>query len=145
MKQRRNETMKQGKFIYTQTDIANKVGVSKATVSRYLSKKDVARIVSGNSILYDETTLEQASKDLKKTKNTEKRPSIIELLEMQIDQLKQENQLLKEQLKIKDKQIETLATLTTQAQQLNALDKDRKEIPEPEEKEKPHKKHWWQK
>ena len=117
--------MKQGKFIYTQTDIANKVGVSKATVSRYLSKKDVARIVSGNSILYDETTLEQASKDLKKTKNTEKRPSIIELLEMQIDQLKQENQLLKEQLKIKDKQIETLATLTTQAQQLNALDKDR--------------------
>ena len=137
--------MKQGKFIYTQTDIANKVGVSKATVSRYLSKKDVARIVSGNSILYDETTLEQASKALKKTKNTEKRPSIIELLEMQIDQLKQENQLLKEQLKIKDKQIETLATLTTQAQQLNALDKDRKEIPEPEEKEKPHKKHWWQK
>lgn len=137
--------MKQRKFIYTQTDIANKIGVSKATVSRYLSKKDVARIVSGNSILYDETTLEQASKDLKKTKNTEKRPSIIELLEMQIDQLKQENQLLKEQLKIKDKQIETLATLTTQAQQLNALDKDRKEIPKPEEKEKPHKKHWWQK
>lgn len=143
MKQRRNETMKQRKFIYTQTDIANKIGVSKATVSRYLSKKDVARIVSGNSILYDETTLEQASKDLKKTKTAEKRPSIIELLETQIDQLKQENQLLKEQLKIKDKQIETLATLTTQAQQLNALDK--KELPNPEEKEKPHKKHWWQK
>lgn len=135
--------MKQRKFIYTQTDIANKIGVSKATVSRYLSKKDVARIVSGNSILYDETTLEQASKDLKKTKTAEKRPSIIELLETQIDQLKQENQLLKEQLKIKDKQIETLATLTTQAQQLNALDK--KELPNPEEKEKPHKKHWWQK
>lgn len=141
MKQQRNETMKQRKFIYTQTDIANKIGVSKATVSRYLSKKDVARIVSGNSILYDETTLEQASKDLKKTKTAEKRPSIIELLEAQIDQLKQENQLLKEQLKIKDKQIETLATLTTQAQQLNALDK--KELPKPEEK--PHKKHWWQK
>ena len=135
--------MKQRKFIYTQTDIANKVGVSKATVSRYLSKKDVARIVSGNSILYDETTLEQASKDLKKTKTAEKRPSIIELLETQIDQLKQENQLLKDQLKIKDKQIDTLATLTTQAQQLNALDK--KELPNPEEKEKPHKKHWWQK
>lgn len=135
--------MKQGKFIYTQTDIANKVGVSKATVSRYLSKKDVARIVSGNSILYDETTLEQASKDLKKTKTAEKRPSIIELLEAQIDQLKQENQLLKEQLKIKDKQIETANHLTNQAQQLNALDK--KELPNPEEKEKPHKKHWWQK
>lgn len=143
MKQLRNETMKQGKFIYTQTDIANKVGVSKATVSRYLSKKDVARIVSGNSILYDETTLEQASKDLKKTKTAEKRPSIIELLEAQIDQLKQENQLLKEQLKIKDKQIETANRLADQAQQLNALDK--KELPNPEEKEKPHKKHWWQK
>lgn len=141
MKQQRNETMKQRKFIYTQTDIANKIGVSKATVSRYLSKKDVARIVSGNSILYDETTLEQASKDLKKTKTAEKRPSIIELLEAQIDQLKQENQLLKEQLKIKDKQIETLASLTAQAHQLNALDK--KELPEP--KEKPRKKHWWQK
>src|SRR5699024_11875705 len=75
------------------------------------------------------------SSDLKS--KTKEHISTIQLLQDQIAQLQAENQTLKEQLKIKDKQIETANKLTDQAQQLNVLDK--------KELDSPVKKHWWQK
>lgn len=51
--------------------------------------------------------------------------------------MKEENKTLKEQLKIKDQQINTANKLADQAQQLNVLDK-------PKLKEPKKKKHWWQ-
>lgn len=139
--------MKHREKYYNQREIADILGISKATVSRYLNKLDVSFTEKNGSKLYPETVLKQLKKQIKANqnyKNPKSTPSTIQLLQEQIDQLKKEVELLQEQIKIKDKQIDTLATLTAQAHQLNALDKDRKEIPEPE-KEKPRKKHWWQK
>lgn len=136
--------MKQQERYYNQRQIADILGVSKATVSRYLNKLDVSAKEENGAKLYPETILKQLKNQIrinKKSNNSKSTPSTIQLLQEQVDQLKKEVELLKEQLKIKDKQIETLASLTAQAHQLNALDK--KELPEP--KEKPRKKHWWQK
>ena len=129
--------MKQSEKEYTQTEIANILRVSKATVSRYIKKLDVSGNNINNSKVYSETVLKQLKKEIKPHKNKEKTHiSTISLLQEQIAQLKSENATLKEQLKIKDEQIKTANRLADQAQQLNALDK--KEI------EPPKKKHWWQ-
>jgi|SRR5699024_851476 len=129
--------MKQQK-LYSQTEIANLLGISKATVSRYLNKHNVSATTKNNSKLYPETVLQQIKKAYTPSKSkTKEHISTIQLLQDQIAQLQAENQTLKEQLKIKDKQIETANKLTDQAQQLNVLDK--------KELDSPVKKHWWQK
>ena len=129
--------MKQQK-LYSQTEIANLLGISKATVSRYLNKHNVSGTTKNNSKLYPETVLQQIKKAYTPSKSkTKEHISTIQLLQDQIAQLQAENQTLKEQLKIKDKQIETANKLTDQAQQLNVLDK--------KELDSPVKKHWWQK
>lgn len=130
--------MKQEVKYYNQTKIANLIGVSKATVSRYLKKLDVSGIEKNKSKLYPETILKQLKKEIK-SDNSKKNtlPSTIQLLQEQIEQLKEENKTLKEQLKIKDQQINTANKLADQAQQLNVLDK-------PKLKEPKKKKHWWQ-
>ena len=129
--------MKQSEKEYTQTEIANILRVSKATVSRYIKKLNVSGNNINNSKVYSETVLKQLKKEIKPHKSKEKNHiSTIQLLQEQISQLKDENKTLKEQLKIKDEQIQIANKLADQAQQLNALDK--KEI------EPPKKKHWWQ-
>lgn len=147
--------MKQKK-LYSQTEIANIIGISKATVSRYLSKNNVTATSKNNAKLYPETILQQIKKAQKpaRTKNKD-HLSTIQLLQEQIAQLKEENkslkvqlkekdELLKTQLTIKDQQIQTAyeliektSTLVDQAQKLNALDKPKAEKPK-------KKKHWWQ-
>lgn len=137
--------MKQSKKYYNQTEIADLLGVSKATISRYIKKLDVSGIKENKAKMYPETILKQLKKEIKQDnskKNTP--PSTIQLLQAQIEQLKEENKLLKEQLKIKDQQIATAnnlaeqtSKLADQAQQLNALDKPKLEEPK-------KKKHWWQ-
>lgn len=136
---------KQSKRYYNQTEIADLLGVSKATISRYIKKLDVSGIEENKAKMYPETILKQLKKEIKQDnskKNTP--PSTIQLLQDQIEQLKEENKLLKEQLKIKDQQIATAnnlaeqtSKLADQAQQLNALDKPKLEEPK-------KKKHWWQ-
>lgn len=139
--------MKQSKKYYNQTEIADLLGVSKATISRYIKKKklNVSEIEENKAKLYPETVLKQLRKEIKQDnskKNTP--PSTIQLLQAQIEQLKEENKLLKEQLKIKDQQIATAnnlaektSKLADQAQNLNLLDKPKLEEPK-------KKKHWWQ-
>lgn len=137
--------MKQNPKYYNQTEIADILGVSKATISRYLKKLDVSGIEENKAKIYPETVLKQLKKEIK-TDNSKKNtpPSTIQLLQQQIEQLKEENKTLKEQLKIKDQQIATAnklaektSKLADQAQQLNALDKPKLEEPK-------KKKHWWQ-
>lgn len=140
--------MKHKEKYYNQREIADVLGISKATASRYLNKLDVSFTEKNGAKLYSETILKQLKKQIKANqnyKNPKSTPSTIQLLQEQVDQLKKEVELLKEQLKIKDKQIETANRLADQAQQLNALDKDKKELSVLEQKKKPHKKHWWQK
>ena len=130
--------MKQDIKYYTQTEIADLLGVSKATVSRYLKKNNVTGNKKNNSKIYPETILKQLKKELKpNNKGNKEHISTIQLLQEQITQLKDENKTLKEQLKIKDQQIETASRLADQAQKLNILDKPELKTPQSE------KKHWW--
>ena len=139
--------MKHREKYYNQREIADILGISKATASRYLNKLGVSAKEENGAKLYSEMVLKQLKKQIKANqnhKNPKSTPSTIQLLQEQVDQLKKEVELLKEQLKIKDKQIETANHLADQAQQLNALDKDKKALPIIEAKEKPRNKHWWQ-
>lgn len=123
---------------YNQTELADLLGVSKATISRYINKLNISGNIKNKEKLYPETILKQLRNELKPTKtNKNHAPSTIQLLQDQIEQLKNENKTLKEQLKIKDEQIKTANQLADQAQKLNALDKPKLEEPK-------KKKHWWQ-
>ena len=134
--------MKQQIKYYNQTEIADLLGVSKATISRYLKKNNIPGNIKNKSKVYPETILKQLKKELKPKKTKDNNHiSTIQLLQDQIAQLKAENTTLKEQLKIKDEQIKSANKLADQAQSLNLLDK--KELPKPDEI-KPKKKHWWQ-
>ncbi len=135
--------MKQQIKYYNQTEIADILGVSKATISRYINKLNISGNIKNKEKLYPETILKQLKNELKPTNNNKNHaPSTIQLLQEQITQLKEENKRLYEQLQkkdeqinIKDKQIETANKLADQAQQLNALDKPKLEEPK-------KKKHW---
>lgn len=151
--------MKQKEKFYNQRQIADILGISKATASRYLSKLDISYTEENGAKLYSETVLKQLKSEIKSSKISSKISAIkrtvptatellqnqVEQLQEQIKQLKEEIQILNNQLKIKDEQIKTANKLADQAQQLNRLDK--KELPKPEQiKDKvPRKKHWWQK
>lgn len=140
--------MKHQEKYYNQREISDILGISKATASRYLNKLDVSAKEKNGAKLYSETVLKQLKKQIKvnqNSKNSKSTPSTIQLLQEQVDQLKKEVELLQEQLKIKDKQIETANQLADQAQKLNALDKDKKELSVLVPEKKPRKKHWWQK
>ncbi|MGZ0157595.1 LacI family DNA-binding transcriptional regulator (plasmid) [Lactobacillus johnsonii] len=154
--------MKQHRRLYSQTEIAKIAGVSKATVSRYISKLDVSATTKDNAKLYDETVLKQVQEAYKIHKNNKnERLSTIQLLQEQISQLKEENtrliyenKQLNQKVNQKDQELnedknkiaeltnktielaQELTQLTNQAQRLNVLDK--KEI------QPPKKKHWWQ-
>lgn len=147
--------MKQKEKFYNQRQIADILGISKATASRYLSKLDISYTEENGAKLYSETVLKQLKSEIKSSKisaikrtvptATELLQNQVEQLQEQIKQLKEEIQILNNQLKIKDEQIKTANKLADQAQQLNRLDK--KELPKPEQikDEVPRKKHWWQK
>lgn len=137
--------MKRKERYYNQRQIAEILGISKATASRYLNKIDVAAKEENGAKLYPETILKQLKEQIKlnQTPNSSKKsPSTIQLLQEQIDQLKDEVKILKEQLKIKDEQIKLANKLADQAQQLNVLDK--KELQQPNANNEEKKKHWWQ-
>lgn len=144
--------MKQKK-LYSQTEIADLIGISKATVSRYINKNNVAGTKQKNAKLYPETVIQQIKRAYQPHKSKNKKHiSVIQLLQQQITQLQDENKSLKEQLKtkddllknqlaIKDQQIAKTNDLADQAQKLNLLDKP-KSINNKSTLKK--KKHWWQ-
>lgn len=137
--------MKHKERYYNQRQIAEILGISKATASRYLNKIDVSAKEENGAKLYPETILKQLKEQLKSNQtisSSKKSPSTIQLLQEQVDQLKDEVKILKEQLKIKDEQIKATNKLADQAQQLNVLDK--KELQQPEVNKEEKKKHWWQ-
>ena len=138
--------MKQNKKLYSQAEIAKITGLSKATVSRKIKQLKVAGKLQQSSKLYDETILKLVQKDKKSTKEKTDYLSPLKLLQDQVDQLKEENKTLKKQLEIKDSQITALTALTSQAQQLNALDKNTPDRPINYQKSEPtsrKKRHWW--
>ncbi|MGE9988356.1 helix-turn-helix domain-containing protein [Lactobacillus johnsonii] len=121
--------MKQVNELYTQTELANKIGVSKGTLSKWLNKNNVSpEIEKGNKKLYKETIIKEY-KQAKKADKEEKRASFstIEYLKNELAKKQAEIDRLNKKLDEKDKQINDyagqFAKLADQAQQLNLADK----------------------
>lgn len=121
--------MKQVKRLYTQTEIAYKLGISKGTLSKWINKNNVSpERIKGNKKLYKETIIADYNKDKKTNKEDKKQSfSTIEFLKNEVERQQAEIERLNEKLDEKDKQINDyarqFAKLADQAQQLNLADK----------------------
>ena len=162
-----NETMKQTNKLYNQTELANKLGISKGTLSKWINKNNVSpEKVQGNKKLYKETLINKyyRSKNVDNVNNDKpKRESFssIEFLKKQVEIQQETIEGLQKKLDEKDKVISDFgrkfAKLADQAQQLNLVDKPQlihkdgnsgKNVSvakekTTKEKRPPRKKHWW--
>lgn len=117
---------------YTIKDIADELGVSKSAISQKLtdefrSKFTIKKKINGRTtVVIDEKGAEFLRKHNKKKKeNNNKNDDVI--------------QVLKQQLKKKDEQIEKLQILLNQSQQLQLKQNEKIKLLETNSK-----KHWWQ-
>ena len=137
--------MKQVKRLYTQTEIAHKLEISKGTLSKWINKNNVSpERIQGNRKLYKETIIADYNKDKKTNKEDKKQSfSTIEFLKNEVKRQQTEIERLNKKLDEKDKQINNyagqFAKLADQAQQLNLADKpqlmQKKEVVSDENKE----------
>lgn len=122
--------MKQEINLLSQREIAERIGISKSTLSKWLSKNNVsAETKKGNKKLYRETIIQQYRKAHKANDdNVSSGFSTIDFLQKELQQKQQEINELKQDGKQKDATIADLASklakLADQAQQLNLTDKD---------------------
>lgn len=153
--------MKQEINLLSQREIAERIGISKSTLSKWLSKNNVsAETKKGNKKLYRETIIQQYRNAHKADDdNASSGFSTIDFLQKELQQKQQEINELKQDGKQKDATIADLASklakLADQAQQLNLTDKDdnrlkrltssknRNESAEKVNDLKPQ--HWWEK
>lgn len=121
--------MKQVKRLYTQTEIAHKLEISKGTLSKWINKNNVfPERIQGNKKLYKETIIADYNKDKKAHKEDKKQSfSTIEFRKNEVERQQAEIERLNKKLDEKDKQINDyagqFAKLADQAQQLNLADK----------------------
>lgn len=122
--------MKQEIKLLSQREIAERIGISKSTLSKWLSKNNVsAETKKGNKKLYRETIIQQYRNAHKANDDTASSGfSTIDFLQKELQQKQQEINELKQDGKQKDATIADLASklakLADQAQQLNLTDKD---------------------
>lgn len=153
--------MKQEIKLLSQREIAERIGISKSTLSKWLSKNNVsAETKKGNKKLYRETIIQQYRNAHKANDdNASSGFSTIDFLQKELQRKQLEINELKQEGKQKDATIadlaDKLAKLADQAQQLNLTDKDdnrlkrltsRKNqngLAEKVDDLKPQ--HWWQK
>lgn len=150
------------KKLLSVTEIADRLGIDKSTVSRWLAAHNVApEATNGRAKLYSATIATKIAKEKKGDKSAKRETiSPVMLLQEQVAQLRDENQFLRdhikqleEQLTIKDSQIESsnrladqAQKLTSQAQQLHYLDSPKdgsKTAQKSSEDEKQQKKKRW--
>ncbi|AIS10095.1 hypothetical protein LACWKB8_1841 (plasmid) [Lactobacillus sp. wkB8] len=153
--------MKQEINLLSQREIAERIGISKSTLSKWLSKNNVsAETKKGNKKLYRETIIQQYRNAHKANDDTASSGfSTIDFLQKELQQKQQEINELKQDGKQKDATIADLASklakLADQAQQLNLTDKDDNKLKKLTDKKnqnglaekvdylKPQ--HWWEK
>lgn len=150
----------------TQAEIAKEIGVSEATVSRWISKKNIAPArTKGPSKFYSFTVLQDFKKEQEAradkaqpelsptallTQQLKMQQEIIANLREQLEQEKQardkDAERFQQQLTAKDRQLDNLTTLTTQvtkltdqAQQLDLATKKQLEEPTKENHLEPEK------
>ena len=144
---------------YTLTEMARVAGVTTASVSKYVKRQSLKPIKTGknNAKYFSSEVLEQIKdyyqdKSEKRETNNEYRPAskddVIRELRARIDELTSTNDLLRDELKIKNDQISSAIQLANQAQQLDLTTHQQKGLPEKEVKttvEKPSekKKSFW--
>lgn len=158
--------MQHKRKLLNQSQIADKLGVNRSTVSRFIKDNGIApQQIKGRQKFYNATIVQQfkqVNKNKKEVRNSTNN-SNSELLKQVIAQQTEQIVELRNQVKEKDEIIKSnnkdlveiskqLAKLTSQAQQLNLLDKP-KQIKDSEEnvvakKETEtttatKKKHWW--
>jgi len=126
--------MKQEINLLSQREIAERIGISKSTLSKWLSKNNVsAETKKGNKKLYRETIIQQYRNAHKANNdNVSSGFSTIDFLQKELQQKQQEINDLKQEGKQKDSTIADLAgklaKLADQAQQLNLTDKDKNKL-----------------
>ena len=126
--------MKQEIKLLSQREIAERIGISKSTLSKWLSKNNVsAETKKGNKKLYRETIIQQYRNAHKANDdNASSGFSTIDFLQKELQQKQQEINDLKQEGKQKDSTIADLAgklaKLADQAQQLNLTDKDKNKL-----------------
>ena len=126
--------MKQEINLLSQREIAERIGISKSTLSKWLSKNNVsAETKIGNKKLYKETLIQQYRNAHKANDdNVSSGFSTIDFLQKELQQKQLEINELKQDGKQKDATIADLAgklaKLADQAQQLNLTDKDKNKL-----------------
>lgn len=129
---------------YTVSQIARVCGVTVASVSKYIKRHSLKPIDTGknNSKYFDEAVLSEIrsyykDKSEKQATSDNYRPAtkddIISELRSRIDELTATNELLRQELDVKNKQIDSAIRLADQAQQLD-LTHQQKVLPEKEVK-----------
>lgn len=155
--------MKQKLKLLSQREIAERLGVSKGTLSKWLSKNNVSEETrKGNKKLYQETIIQQYQNAHKSNNEaTSNGFSTIDFLQKELQRKQTEIDELKQDGKQKDATIADLANklakLADQAQQLNLTDKDDNKLQRLTDKQlqkqdgavnspvEPTSHHWWQK
>lgn len=155
--------MKQELKLLSQREIAERLGVSKGTLSKWLSKNNVSEETrKGNKKLYQETIIQQYQNAHKSNNEaTSNGFSTVDFLQKELQRKQAEIDELKQDGKQKDATIADLANklakLADQAQQLNLTDKDNNKLQrltndhyQKQDKSinssaEPTPHHWWQK
>lgn len=126
----RNETMKHDIKLFSQREVADRLGVSKGTLSKWLSKNNISEDKKvGNKKLYPETIIKQYKAAHKSSAaKVSGGFSTVDFLQKMLQEKQEEINKLKQETESKDATIADLAKefakLANQAQQLNLTDKD---------------------
>lgn len=126
---------------YTVSQMARLCGVTVASVSKYVKRHSLKPIETGknNSKYFDEAVLSEIrsyykDKSEKQTSSDNYRPAtkddIISELRSRIDELTATNELLRYELDVKNKQIDSAIRLADQAQKLDLTTHQQKSLPE---------------
>lgn len=126
---------------YTVSQMARICGVTVASVSKYVKRHSLKPIETGknNSKYFDEAVLSEIrsyykDKSEKQTSSDNYRPAtkddIISELRSRIDELTATNELLRQELDVKNKQIDSAIRLADQAQKLDLTTHQQKSLPE---------------
>lgn len=123
---------------YTVSQMARLCGVTVASVSKYVKRHSLKPIETGknNSKYFDEAVLSEIrsyykDKSEKQTSSDKAtKDDIISELRSRIDELTATNELLRQELDVKNKQIDSAIRLADQAQQLDLTTHQQKNLPE---------------
>lgn len=131
---------------YTISDIARISDVTVASVSKYVKRNELkpVRLGKNNSKYFDSSVLDeirsyyQRKSEKQQEASSEHRPAtkddVIDELRARVRDLQTTNELLRNELKVKNDQIADAIRLADQAQQLDLTTHNQQVLPEPEVK-----------